>query len=512
MKEWLIRILIDFEIFYDKILSWFYLDETFWKVFYIYRLTYKNYFINLFFFIIKTLISKNFWISLFYNKNDGIIISLFLLLFFAPIFRFIIIIIKGIFSIILDIYRIFINFIFDLMLKYLNFYAIKFRIIYHTTVVEEVNELREVALLIGFKQKFLNIFKARKEVNIDGLIYKEEWFFWAPRVFMNFILFFIWSLPSFFSFVSYLVRLFFKLLSNYFRVFFWYFSNKILKLLRILDRKTWPLKYYYRKLKYFIFLKKVIRIKRKLKRRNIIQVFLVNNLVKKLLIKLYKDVSYFFRLKNYSLWLKVKKLRKNFKKNNEFFFLKKKQAFYNYYKYFLLYNKDINEDHYKSISNINLYYKIYNKINDKIINRLKYIDYDFHDDHEYNDYIKYYFLTFKQGTFLHMYNYYTIFSGFHSFIGKNVNNYMLFKSKFKFYKKFKLRILKIKFWYWANIYLDYVVNLQIIIYFIFSRIYKYLYLFFSFIYYLLYCFFHFVYLFLKFFWYLFLIIFFGKER
>ena len=55
-------------------------------------------------------------------------------------------------------YRLFINFIFDLIIKYVNVYAIKFHILYDSSVIEEINDLRNIILLIDFKKKFLDIF------------------------------------------------------------------------------------------------------------------------------------------------------------------------------------------------------------------------------------------------------------------------------------------------------------------------------------------------------------------
>jgi hypothetical protein len=88
-----------------------------------------------------------------------------------------------VFSFFYGIYFIILNFIFDLIIAYVDVYARKLRVFYDSTLIDDINELRKVFLFTNFKQNFLKNFVQKKDVVIEGLVYKEELNFKFVRIF-----------------------------------------------------------------------------------------------------------------------------------------------------------------------------------------------------------------------------------------------------------------------------------------------------------------------------------------
>jgi hypothetical protein len=128
---------------------------------------------------------------LLYNKNIGIVDNIVLFLLFVPLFRFIYSLFKGLLAIIYSFYYIYINIVFDLIIAYVDVYARKLRVFYDSSLIKDINDLRKVMLFTNFKQNFLSNFKAKKDINIEGFIYKEEFRDKFIRVSINLLVFFI---------------------------------------------------------------------------------------------------------------------------------------------------------------------------------------------------------------------------------------------------------------------------------------------------------------------------------
>jgi len=513
MKEWLIKLVS----VYDRVLDFFQLDEAFWKIFYSYKDIIKEYYLKLFINFVNTLKDKSFWYKIFYNNKFGIFYNLLLLLCFAPIFRFIWILVTGILMLIYSVYYILINFIFDLIIKYIDVYAKKIHVLYDSSLIEEINDLRTIMLLVKFKENFLENFKARRDVNIDGFIYKEEFHLKVGRIFFNVILFFIWSLPLFLSFFSYLVRAAFSLIKSYFLIFFWYNSAKFVKFLREkYIRHGLKVKIY--NIRFWKFNKKIMGFFKKFKRKNIINFNkYYNALLLKIFDRIYDDVSIYFKVRKKILKLKVKKLKKIYRKqsskNKKLKLALYDQYIYNYY----LLKNPINADYFiNKIFKINLFNFISDFIDDKIVNRLKLInenakEIDNIDNTKYHPiYFKY--LLVKSGSFFHRLNYNSILIMVHFFIGKYFNDYDFFKFRSKFFRRFRVVYLRIKSKFIYHIYYKIYFPFYVVIRTIFFWIYWFFYLIFSIFYYIFLCLFYSIIIFLKFLWYLIIIIFFGREK
>ena len=516
MEKWLNKLVS----FYDRVLLFFTLDEVFWVVFYSYKDIIKNYYMKLFIDSIDALKSKSFWLKLIYNEKYGIFYNILILLFLGPIFRFIILLLNCFLMLIYSVYYLIINFIFDLILKYINVYAKKLHILYDSSLIEEINDLRKIMLLIRFKDNFLENFKARKEINIDGFIYKEEFYLKVSRIFFNVILFFIWSWPLFLSFFSYLVRLGLKLLKNFLRIYWWLFLAKSAKLLRnILIFNKNRFRFY--RFRWWKFTKKFIFLLGRFKRKNVIKFNKYNNaILLHIFDRIYDDVSMYFKFRRKFLKYKVKMLKKRYKNAYD---KKLKLKLYDKYIYFsYLLKMPININFFvNKIFVINLFNFVSNFLDDKIIKKLIPLN-DNVNKVNIISYTEYYYIYFnylliKYGSSLHKLNYNAIIGMVHFFIGSKLNYYDLItfksKSELKFFRKFIIvPYLKLKSRFIYKVSHNMLFPIYLVIRFISFWIFWFLYLIFTLFYYIFLCFFHFVVILLKFLLFLFIIIFFGKEK
>jgi len=533
MKGLLIKFLINFEIIYDKILtrlttmpsfSFLKFNKAFWDILYEYKDISINYYINLIMDFKNKLKSKNFWYEIFYNNKESIIINILLYFCFAPIFRFVFKIIGFLFLLIYGLYYLFINLLFDLIIKYLDIYARKWRILYDPLAVEELNDLRKVVLFVGFKENLLEILKKKNDVNLDGVVYKEEFHLRVIRVGMNILLFFIWSLPVFLSFFSYIVRAISVIIQGYCKIFRWYMTIRVARILkRIYLFLGHRLKLY--RFRYWLYLRKIMRFKSRLRRKTLVRLSgFYNGMLKSFLTKLYYKVSYKFLLKK--LFLRVRlifgKIYLKFMTNivyrdRETFTESKIQHRNQYIKYYNIVKTPIDyKFHSKYSFNINLFEIISNIINDRIVNRLKPLAYGIKDINgikNINQIVGFYdsmvfkYRAIKYGSILNILNYYSIIGG----IVFLVNNAISFDvSKFLklnfFFRRYRFRFLKFKFWFVYHIYYNIFNQLYILMYICYLKIYKYIYYIYVFSTFIIGCFFHLLKIIFKFLKYIFLII------